>query len=68
MQFPIVINYKISDEWHIYITEAFPGFYVASRDKELARKELVPAINKLIEYDTGVDVGITEDQILIIQV
>jgi len=66
MNFPIIIEHKELDGWHIYITEAFPGFYVANIDNEKARNDLVPSINKLIELDTGIDVGITEDQILIV--
>lgn len=66
MEFPILIQYKEVDGWHIYIAETFPGFYVGSIDKEKARNAIIPSINKLIELDTGVNVGITEDQILII--
>jgi len=66
MNFPIIVQHKEVDGWHVYITEAFPGFYVASIDGEKARNDLVPSINKLIELDTGIDVGITEDQILIV--
>jgi hypothetical protein len=66
MEFPIVIKYREVDGWHVYVSDAFPGFYVASSDKYKARSDLVPSINKLIELDTGVEVGITEDQILII--
>jgi len=66
MNFPIVVEHKEVDGWHVYITEAFPGFYVANVDKEKARNDLVPSINQLIELDTGINVGITEDQILII--
>jgi len=66
MDFPIIVNHKEVDGWHIYITDAFPGFYVANADKEKARSDLVPSINKLIELDTGINIGITEDQILIV--
>ena len=66
MTFPIIIEHKEIDGWHVYITDAFPGFYVANVDKEKARSDIVPSINKLIELDTGIDVGITEEQILFV--
>ena len=66
MEFPIVVKYSEVDGWHVYVTDAFPGFFVASSDKHKARSDLIPSINKLIELDTGIDVGITEDQILIV--
>lgn len=66
MEFPIPIQYKEVDGWHVYISDSFPGFYVASADKEKARNNIIPSINKLIELDTGIDIGITEEQIVII--
>ena len=67
MNFPIIVEHNEVDGWHVYITDAFPGFYVASTDEEKARRDIIPSINKLIELDTGVNVGITEDQILIVK-
>jgi hypothetical protein len=66
MDFPVVVKYKAVDDWHIYICDSFPGFYVASRNKEKARNDIVPSLNKLIELDTGVDIGLTEDSIIIV--
>ncbi len=66
MNFPVLIQHKEVDGWHIYICDDFPGFYVASNDKDKARKDVVPSLNKLIELDTGVNVGLTENEILII--
>jgi predicted RNase H-like HicB family nuclease len=66
MNFPVLVQHKETDGWHIYICDDFPGFYVASKDKEKARKDIVPSLNKLIELDTGVDIGLTEDQILVV--
>lgn len=66
MNFPVLIEYKEVDGWYIYICNDFPGFYVASIDKEKARRDIIPSLNKLIELDTGVNVGITEDQILVV--
>lgn len=66
MDFPVLIQHKEVDGWTIYISNSFPGFYVASQDKDKARKDIVPSLNKLIELDTGVEIGLTEDQILIV--
>ena len=66
MDFPVLIQYKEVDGWHIYICDSFPGFYVASTNKDKARKDIVFSLNKLIELDTGVDIGFTEDQILVV--
>ena len=62
----ILIQHKMVDGWHVFITDDFPGFYVASIDKEKAIKDIVPSLNKLIELDLGIDMCITEQQILII--
>ncbi len=67
MNFPVLIHYKEVDEWHIYTCDSFPGFYAASFDKDKARNDIVPSLNKLIELDTGVNVGLTENEILIIE-
>ena len=48
------------------LSDDFPGFYVASPDEEKARNDIVPVLNKLIKLDLGIELGITEQQILII--
>jgi predicted RNase H-like HicB family nuclease len=66
MNFPIIFEHKEVDGWHVFITDAFPGFYAASKDEEKARNDIIPSLNKLIELDLGINLGITEQQILII--
>jgi hypothetical protein len=49
----IEITYKVIEGFHIFEAEKMPGLYIAHRDARRAYRAVGPAIEKLIELDTG---------------
>ena len=50
----IEVTHKVAGGFHIFEAEQMPGLYVAHRDARRAYRAVAPAIEKLVELDTGV--------------
>lgn len=49
----VEVTHKVVRGWHIFEAEQMPGLYVANQDARRAYDAVGPAIEKLIELDTG---------------
>lgn len=49
----IEVTHKVVEGFHIFEAEQMPGLYIAHRDARRAYKAVGPAIEKLVELDTG---------------
>lgn len=54
----IKVQYKFADDWHVFFSDDLAGLYVASKNPRKALKDVVPAIEQLIELDGGVKVRV----------
>lgn len=49
----IDVSYRCEDGWHIFEAVDMPGLYIANHDPKRAFNAVGPAIEQLIELDTG---------------
>ena len=49
----IEVTHKLVEGSHVFESEQMPGLYIAHRDARRAYKAIGPAIEKLVELDTG---------------
>lgn len=52
----ICVNFKFAEEWHVFSSDQLPGLYVASRNAEVAFKDVAAAIEKLVFLNEGVKI------------
>ena len=52
----ICVNFKFAEEWHVFSSDQLPGLYVASRNAEVAFKDVATAIEKLVFLNEGVKI------------
>jgi len=57
----IEVTYKSIEGWHVFEADQMPGFYIAHRDPKRAYEAVCPAIEKLIELDTGMVVRVAPE-------
>lgn len=52
----ICVNFKFAEDWHVFSSDELPGLYVASRNAEVAFKDVATAIEKLVFLNEGVKI------------
>lgn len=50
----ICVSHKFTEDWHVFSSDDLPGLYVASRNSEVAFKDVGNAIEKLLMLNEGI--------------
>jgi hypothetical protein len=52
----IDVSYRCEQGWHIFEAAQMPGLYIANHDAQRAFSAVAPAIEQLLQLDTGMQV------------
>lgn len=50
----ICVNHKFAEDWHVFSSDDLLGLYVASKNSEVAFKDVGNAIEKLLMLNEGI--------------
>jgi|HubBroStandDraft_6_1064221.scaffolds.fasta_scaffold989001_2 hypothetical protein len=54
----VVVTKTTRDGWYVYTSDNLPGLYVASRDDNIALRDLSESIKQLVLLDFGIEVEV----------
>jgi hypothetical protein len=54
----VVVNRRAKDGFYVYTSNLLPGLYVASRDDQVAYRDVLESIKKLFLLDFGISVQV----------
>lgn len=58
----LCVNYKFAEDWHVFSSDELPGLYVASKEAEVAHRDVSAAIEKLLLLNEGLSCKVQPEQ------